>query len=90
MRNLPIGSTVWIQLVDRTSFTVLLMVVEPTGIIVKPKGFPPRPARTVAFDQIALIQPVIRTEPVKAVLIGAATGAAVFGTLVLWLFSRFD
>jgi hypothetical protein len=84
--QLPVGSVVKIDLVSREKLTATLMAVTPTDIVVKPKTRVPEPARAVPFDQIVRIEPKGQGASVtKAVLIGAAAGAATF--FGLWLFA---
>jgi hypothetical protein len=78
--NLPIGSTVKLRLTSGEKFTAVLMAVDPAAVVVKPKTRIVEPARTVPLNTIVSIEPVTASGigAGKAILIGAAAGAAAF------------
>ena len=78
--SLPIGSTVKVRLTSGEKFNATLMLVEPTSVVLKPKTRLVEPARTVPIKEIVSID-VVNNSGIgagKAILIGAAAGAAAF------------
>ena len=91
VEKLPVGATVKLQLVSGQRMKAVLMVVEPTQIVVREKTRIPEPARTVALSDIAIIEPVNGGTSVgKAVAIGVATGAGTFLAILFWLIAIGD
>jgi hypothetical protein len=82
--NLPIGTTLTIDLVDGTRVTGVILGVEQDVVIVQPRTRLPSPARRVRFDTIAALAPrSTGLDAGKAIAIGAVSGAASFLALFL-------
>jgi hypothetical protein len=83
--HLPIGTSVSIGLVNGTQLSGTLMEVQEAAVVVKRRTRIPEPARTVAYADIVTIEPQSSGgNTVKAVVLGAAAGAAaVFGVLLI-------
>ena len=80
--RIPIGSTVKLTTTVGDRMTALLMLVDDTGITVKPKTRVPEPARRIRFDQIDELQ---QQEPERSNLTlghAAGTGATVGGIIL--------
>ena len=89
--NLPIGTTLTIDLVDGARVTGVILGVEQDVVIVQPKTRLPSPARRVRFDNIAALAPQSSgLDAGKAIAIGAATGAASFLALFLIVWAALD
>ena len=82
VEQLPIGSTITIVETSGAKSNVLLMAVDPLGIVVKPKTRIPEPIRTVPFDRLARVEPAGGHGFAKGFWIGAGVGA---GSVFLWL-----
>jgi hypothetical protein len=82
VEHFPIGSTVNIRTTAGERLTAVLLIVDDTGMTVKPKTRFPEPARRVAFDRIEdLSVRQGRVSIAKYAGVGAAVGAGVF----MWL-----
>ena len=90
VQQLPIGSTLTIVETSGAKSTVLLMAVDPQGIVVKPKTRIPEPARMVPFDQLARVEPASNHSFAKGFWIGTAVGAGSFFLYLLLLVANSD
>ena len=91
--KLPVGSAVRIATIDGDHFNATLLIVDDTGVTVKPTTRVPEPARHVTFDRLAQLELQSTGsspgERVAAVGIGIATGAGVFLGSLFLLFAFF-
>jgi hypothetical protein len=89
--RLPIGSTVRLRTTGGERLTAILLVVDDTGITVKPKTRVPEPARHVPFDRLGELE-LARggSNLAKAAAIGGAVGGGVFLGLLMLLFASVD
>lgn len=89
--RLPIGSTVRIGTTDGERLTAVLMIVDDSGITVKPKTRIPEPARQVPFDRLVKLEIAGEGASVaRAAAIGGGVGAGVFLGLLMLLFASLD
>jgi hypothetical protein len=86
--KLPIGSAVMIRTSDGDRVSASLLVVDDTGITVKPRVRRPEPSRHIGFDRLEQLE----IEPqnagpgarAAAIGVGIATGIGTFfGTVIL-------
>jgi len=83
VERLPIGSTLKLEETSGEKTTVILMAVDPNGMVVKPKTRVPEPARTISFDRVVRVELAGQGHGfAKGFGIGAAVGA---GSVFLWL-----
>jgi hypothetical protein len=89
--RLPIGSTVRIGTTDGERLTAVLMIVDDSGITVKPRTRIPEPARRVPFDRLVQLELAREGASVaRAAAIGGGVGAGVFLGLLMLLFANLD
>ena len=89
--RLPIGSTVKIGTTDGERVTAVLMIVDDTGITVKPRTRIPEPARQVPFDRLVKLELAGEGASVaRAAAVGGGVGAGVFLGLLMLLFAGLD
>jgi hypothetical protein len=83
--RLPIGTTVTVTLMNRTRLSGMLMEIQDAAVVIKRRTRIPEAARSLAFSDIATIEPESSTgNTVKAAVLGAAAGAAaVIGVLIV-------
>jgi hypothetical protein len=91
--KLPVGSVVRIATTDGDRFNATLLIVDDTGVTVKPTTRVPESARHVTFDRLAQLELQSSGsspgDQVAAVGIGIATGAGVFLGSLFLLFALF-
>jgi hypothetical protein len=91
--KLAVGSPVRVGTTDGDRFKATLLVVDATGITVKPMTRVPEPPRHVAFSQLAQLEPQATGsssgDRIAAVAIGVATGTGVFLGSLFLLFALF-
>jgi hypothetical protein len=76
---------------DGERLTVLLMIVDDSGITVKPRTRIPEPARRVPFDRLVKLEIAGEGASVaRAAAIGGGVGAGVFLGLLMLLFANLD
>ena len=89
--RLPIGSTVKIGTTDGERLTAVLMIVDDSGITVKPRTRIPEPARQVPFDRLVKLELAGEGASVaRAAAVGGGVGAGVFLGLLMLLFAGLD
>jgi hypothetical protein len=89
--NLPVGTTLTIDLADGARVTGVILGVEQDEVIVQPKTRLPSPVRRIRFDTIVALAPQSTgLDTGKAIAIGAATGAASFLALFLIIWATLD
>ena len=84
-QKLTVGSTVMVRTTAGDRITGVLMQADDEGVTVKPRTRILEPSRRVAYAEIEDLRPRPQ-HPVsvaKAVIVGAAIGAAVFLTLLV-------
>ena len=83
---IPLGSKIKIQRHDGDRITGTLMRVDTTGVLVKRNTRHPEPAVSIAFADVAKIERHKEggLNVGKAIAVGAATGAGVILTLILF------
>jgi hypothetical protein len=91
--KLPVGSAVRIATTDGDRFNATLLIVDGTGVTVKPRTRVPEPPRHVTFDHLTQLElQSAGSSPgdrFAAVGIGIATGAGVFLGSLFLLFALF-
>ena len=80
--QIPIGATVKLRTNDGHRMRAVLMVVDESGILVKPDTRLPEPSRRVSFDSLDALE---RFEDRVSFPKYIATGAAIAGSLFLIL-----
>lgn len=90
VEQLPIGSHLTIVETSGAKSTVLLMAVDPRGIVVRPKTRIPEPSRSVPFDRLARVEPANKHDFAKGFWIGTAVGAGSFLLFLLSLVANSD
>ena len=91
--RLPIGTAVRIATTGGDRFNAILLIVDDTGVTVKPETRLPSATRQVRFDQLEQLE--LRSagsspgEQAAAIGIGVAAGAGVFLGTLLILFALF-
>lgn len=89
--KLTVGSAVRIATIDGDRFNATLLVVDDSGVTVKPTSRVPEPPRHVAYDHLGQLE--LRNtggspgDRAAAIGIGIATGAGVFFGVLLLLFA---
>jgi len=79
VEGIPIGATIKLRTRDGERMKAVLMVVDASGIVVKPATRIPEPSRRLAFDSLDTVARYEdRVNVAKYVTVGAAIGASVF------------
>lgn len=91
-QKLPVGTLVRVSTLDGARFTGTLLIVDDQALTVNPRTRIPEPARRLAFDHIAQLEPTSdsATQLAKAVAIGAGVGGATFLGLLVLLATSWD
>lgn len=91
--QLPVGGRVRVQTVDGTRWSATLLSANQERVVLQPRGRLTEPARAIPIASLLLIEPERHggsNQIVKAVAVGAATGAATFLTMLLIAFAAID
>jgi hypothetical protein len=90
--NLPLGTTLQIDLADGSRLTGIILSVEQDAVVVQPKTRLPSPTRRIPFDTIVALAPESSKglNAGNALAIGAVAGVASFITLFLIVWSLGD
>jgi hypothetical protein len=88
VRSLAPGTRVRMELVDGRRITGTLMGLEDDAIVVQPRTRLPEPARVIALDRVAWLEPDTGGIGAgRAIAIGVLSGAASFLALMLVTFA---
>jgi hypothetical protein len=93
VERLPVGGRVRVQTVDGTRLSATLLAADRDRVVVQPRGRLTEPARAIPLASLQLIEPESQggnNHLVKAVAVGAVTGAATFLTMLMIALASLD